>query len=852
MSEPSSPSASATPRPSVSLSLDAASNTMPSTAPAASTSPIVTPPSAVPPPAASPGLGLPTARKPAGLYNDHNTCFLNSTFQALSATPPLISLLSANPAAPLRPVPSSLLPAPVHPPALIPALHAGADEPELYPLLPVTREFTRALLGTWAIKEGGGGTSGAHEHAATRSMSLRRLLKEIARKYDQYDDFRQQDAHELLRHLLDSMEMEERDVIKKLQPELVSAPTPDADADADATETDREKHDGDVPQMPLPPPVAPATAEPDVVMGVDTHDGPASVRDDEDKLVPFVDVLFGGLLASVVVCETCKSVSHTYEGFLDISLSLKSDAPRVRKRDRFRAMASRLKPRSSSSRPSHSESAVASDPEVSDGESNATRSRRGSLDVDSDAAAPSNRSFGLRAARPSFSFRRKKDAPPVPHENASAHSSSTSLPNSPPTAPHLPQASALQPQPPGIGPTPAQAAYIRRILYGPPGPPETADPLAKLRAAQSGAPPDAKAPDYGLVDSLKAFTSVEVLEGDNAFACKKCWRIKAGRYGKIPEEGNGEGEGADEDSEAAAEGSEANGSVRAPSIAIDDRYLDAPRLGRSTSASASASSARAPSPLRRNVEFDESTNSIELASVSSRSVSASHAPGSAVSASDGLSDTSSSDEDAPASRLARPRLARTQSKHFVLRRAFKRYLIAKAPEVLVFHFKRFKQTQKSGMAFSNFYNLKKVDDFVSFPEKLDLSQFMAPNRADFKVAPTAQGAKAPYMDWTSPDGPEPAPIMYRLYAVVVHLGTMVGGHYIAYCLVDPLKMFMDKAAEGDADALDVMQQLALDETDGKKDRRVWCHCSDTTIRLATAEEVLSSRAYMCFYEKMSD
>ena len=30
---------------------------------------------------------------------------------------------------------------------------------------------------------------------------------------------------------------------------------------------------------------------------------------ENEKLVPFVDVLFGGSLASVVVCEKCKSVS---------------------------------------------------------------------------------------------------------------------------------------------------------------------------------------------------------------------------------------------------------------------------------------------------------------------------------------------------------------------------------------------------------------------------------------------------------------------------------------------------------------------------------------------------------------
>lgn len=36
------------------------------------------------PAASSPALGLPTALKPVGIVNEQNTCFLNSTFQAVS------------------------------------------------------------------------------------------------------------------------------------------------------------------------------------------------------------------------------------------------------------------------------------------------------------------------------------------------------------------------------------------------------------------------------------------------------------------------------------------------------------------------------------------------------------------------------------------------------------------------------------------------------------------------------------------------------------------------------------------------------------------------------------------------
>jgi ubiquitin carboxyl-terminal hydrolase 16/45 len=103
--------------------------------------------------------------------------------------------------------------------------------------------------------------------------------------------------------------------------------------------------------------------------------------------------------------------------------------------------------------------------------------------------------------------------------------------------------------------------------------------------------------------------------------------------------------------------------------------------------------------------------------------------------------------------------------------------------------------------------------------------------------------------------------MYRLYALVVHLGSMVGGHYIAYVLVDPGKMFGDPSAiqVESEQVTENMSNLALDQSAGgghksmpasasnsaqtspnasrtsvpkagqpagKKDKRVWCYCSE--------------------------
>ncbi|KLT43665.1 hypothetical protein CC85DRAFT_284380 [Cutaneotrichosporon oleaginosum] len=74
---------------------------------------------------------------------------------------------------------------------------------------------------------------------------------------------------------------------------------------------------------------------------------------------------------------------------------------------------------------------------------------------------------------------------------------------------------------------------------------------------------------------------------------------------------------------------------------------------------------------------------------------------------------------------------------------------------------------------------------------------------------------------------------------------MVGGHYIAYVLVDPERLFMPPG-ENHAE---LMERLTLDEGPNKPDRRVWCYASDTEIRLASVQEVMAARAYLCFYEK---
>lgn len=384
-----------------------------------------------------------------------------------------------------------------------------------------------------------------------------------------------------------------------------------------------------------------------------------------------------------------------------------------------------------------------SDTELSDNERHPSgeRDRRRSLDQDDRPGEgqlsrnSSLKTFGLKS-KPSFSFGRRKGSRPGSSSSGHGHAHAADPDKTPPAAPSFP----TSPTPSGThrahgpGPTPAQSAYIQRILSGPSSA-EASDALAKIHVTSSGH--DATQ-ETGLVESLKAFTSVEVLEGENAFACKKCWKVKTGKYkDSQPALKEEDEDGAELREVVSTPGSpDMSASVASnrqapPSISIlgsdassdgrmspaDERsHRSLARVSSLASNNSSRSAAlRAPSPLRRQlVSFDAASDrSPEVTSLddSFRSDIVAEPEADPDLESDGLSDTSSSDEEPPhpsAIHVGRPKMpSRRKSTHFVMRRAFKRYLIAKAPEMLVFHLKRFKQSTKTGLTFTSFYDLKK-------------------------------------------------------------------------------------------------------------------------------------------------
>ncbi|GJE88521.1 hypothetical protein PsYK624_046040 [Phanerochaete sordida] len=106
----------------------------------------------------------------------------------------------------------------------------------------------------------------------------------------------------------------------------------------------------------------------------------------------------------------------------------------------------------------------------------------------------------------------------------------------------------------------------------------------------------------------------------------------------------------------------------------------------------------------------------------------------------------------------------SRSQQAILRCTFKCYLIAVPPPVFVVHLKRFQQVSKTSayaLAFSS--GFKSLNDFVAFPEHLDLAPFLAPRKEDFGLGRRAGRDR---------ERERGECCMYRLYAVVVHTGNM--------------------------------------------------------------------------------
>ncbi|NWU99426.1 UBP45 hydrolase, partial [Upupa epops] len=145
--------------------------------------------------------------------------------------------------------------------------------------------------------------------------------------------------------------------------------------------------------------------------------------------------------------------------------------------------------------------------------------------------------------------------------------------------------------------------------------------------------------------------------------------------------------------------------------------------------------------------------------------------------------------------------------------ARKQLLISSVPAILILHLKRFHQAGLS---------LRKVNRHVDFPLILDLAPFCAASCKN-----VTDGAR----------------VLYSLYGIVEHSGSMRGGHYAAYVKVrSPSKKLLEHIST-------TKNVLGLKETMGASGGQ-WVYVSDAHVQMVPESRVLNAQAYLLFYERL--
>ncbi|KAJ3056412.1 Ubiquitin carboxyl-terminal hydrolase 45 [Rhizophlyctis rosea] len=502
------------------------------------------------------------------------------------------------------------------------------------------------------------------------------------------------------------------------------------------------------------------------------------------KQVTYVDDVFGGNLVSVIVCHSCKNISYSYEDFMDVSLPIVGAKEPKSFFDLLPRRTSKVSPSASPEPPASV------------------------LDSLTDAM------------------------------------NGTSITDGSPT------------------PVDEKDKLIQQLLKPIQVAGETDALVAKGTLSGKG--------PVTVEKCLAEFLAVEVLDGSNGWACEECYKRK---YGDDKEEAANDGEqkeNGEEATTAAAPTDNTAPHVDGQEVIMGDvSPLPATAIVDVTMEEATKES-KAPTP--------ESSTAMEMDDIT---VSTNDSADSEISDANGIltpdtpvaaevDDAEEADEAVPktdrfgntlevntnllpplplsAPTSATPSRSTTpvpstssKRKHpLIYSRSSKRYLLHSLPNVLVLHLKRFQQVGFSGRT-------RKVEDVVKFEEFIDVDGLIAPpeklvkevqgvrmNGEEGKEEGMASEGIAPPSTIAS----KPETTKYRLYGVVVHMGGLFGGHYVAYIRVPPK-----------ADTTGEDKKNAFEDEEEEESGGGWAYCSDTHVKSCGWEEVEKAQAYILFYEK---
>ncbi|KAF9139231.1 Ubiquitin carboxyl-terminal hydrolase 45 [Mortierella sp. GBA39] len=359
--------------------------------------------------------------------------------------------------------------------------------------------------------------------------------------------------------------------------------------------------------------------------------------------------------------------------------------------------------------------------------------------------------------------------------------------------------------------------------------------------------------DLSIQRSLNQFTSVDRLDGDNKFACENCYKLIQATKEKA-------GGSVEQDHKPDANNSVSEG------VVVEETAKDEPVQEVETAETTVAA------PESDDNESDDDDDDNESLGEEQT---------------DSLGNTIPKKVKKAESKAVESKKPAEEPKH-IFRRAFKRYLISNLPPTLVLHLKRFESSGQFGQ-------MRKIEDHVDIPVEIDMAPYFVPKNEieEEEEIESETGSAAQKEEVVNGSKSK----KYRLYGAVVHMGTLSGGHYINYVLSSkvqvaeagkiaaekakskstiivnglelpdvPLAVTLaqqkEQAEQGLAD-VDKDSSSSSSATNAKieggseqevpvvqeEDKRQWIACSDSSVRLSSLQEVLTSRAYLLFYER---
>ncbi|KAH9269075.1 hypothetical protein BASA83_008951 [Batrachochytrium salamandrivorans] len=688
-----------------------------------------------------------------------------------------------------------------------------------------------------------------------QSINPRSLFSEVSRQWESYSSYRQQDSHELLRRLLDGVKEEQSE-----------------------------------------------------------KDGNGRVISLQQET--FVDDVFGGQMASIIICRTCNHPIERRSSMRDILSTLMRSRSRLKspassKRELIPPLTLKL---------GNSSSSNGSDDDHGEKPFSLDSSNRGILSMRLERlrlsprralSSTSSTSSTLPTIVSPTSPNLKSTHPfplPVIHDDAILPGSEGNLSltrvasesgGSPPSSPLLKSEFLLRQSKESATPRHSvhsetqRLADIQALL-------KTLDPIDlevnldrnKGKSVSGGA-------SLSVARCLTNFMSVETLEGDNAIHCDNCYKLKYGEDEQVkPLQSLAD---VARSPDRCGGISPASALERSPRDTLEEAGIPLHVLN--TDLTNGGTLSEATQQTRSSTLPDMADNGGKPFIITDVVEDLSEGELSGVSQSD--SDTEIQDMslaipvEVPkpvSSKAASP----VKTHPPCVSDAYKRFLLFSAPLTLVLHLKRFEQEGSTART-------RKVDAFVPFEEWLDLGSVMTPSivcepspttvspvpsttsSPSFKLNGVGHAAQFQSQSFSAEEGKIIAPIAvrfmpslsdlksisphsspqeavklppststtptlypptqsadrvpirrhggkYRLYAVVVHSGSIFGGHYVAYVRVPPTQRLAEFGIKGTS------MDMGTEED-------MWTFCSDSTVRVATLDEVLKCQAYILFYER---